>query len=152
MHLSSYLAYNYDIFVSKSVNSCKTTVGHQNDTSELDKCSLSTVYPSLSFEATETDASFDGLSPSSIAKRSSTFVDFVGIVVFQTSPAWPRMKTNTLRIEERRIRHPITMKAALAGNCRKQNPKATAPTFPPAPMIPDIDPVNLGLIYGTILR
>ena len=118
---------------------------YHSDASELDRRSLSTVC-SLSFEATETDAILDGLSPSLIAKLSSTFVDSVETVVFQTSPSWPGMKTNTLRIEEMRMRHPITMKAVLAANCRKQNPKATAPTFPPAPMIPDNDPVNLGLI------
>lgn len=98
---------------------------------------------------TEPEANL-GLSPCSMATLPTVFVVVfvvsVGTLVFQMRPLWPGMKTTTLRTEEKRMMKPIIMKAALEVICLKQNPNATAPTFPPAPMIPDIDPLNLGLM------
>lgn len=119
--------------------------------SDCDTCSLwSVLVVSLSLEATESEASLeDGVLPPS--STATVFAISPGTLVLQKSPDWPGMNTATLRTDEKRMMNPIIMKAACDVICRKQNPKATAPTFPPAPMIPDIDPLNLGLMYGTIL-
>ena len=49
-----------------------------------------------------------------------------------------------LKKDEENITMPIEIKAVFVSNSRKKSPKMTAPTLPPAPMIPDIEPVASG--------
>jgi hypothetical protein len=60
-------------------------------------------------------------------------------------------KTKILRNEDATIMIPMAKKARLAVIWRKQTPKRTEPTLPPAPTIPERDPVKGGFTYGTIL-
>ena len=55
------------------------------------------------------------------------------------------MMIKMLRMEEPTMIQPMVVKAENADIWRKQSPNATAPVFPPAPMIPEMDPVILGL-------
>ena len=47
---------------------------------------------------------------------------------------------------------PMNIKALFGSNSRKNSPKTTAPTLPPAPMIPEIEPVVRVFTYGTMLK
>ena len=47
---------------------------------------------------------------------------------------------------------PMIMKAFFGGSWRKHRLNATAPVLPPAPIMPEMDPVTGGSTYGTILH
>mmetsp|Transcript_46748 Transcript_46748/g.113939 ORF Transcript_46748/g.113939 Transcript_46748/m.113939 type:complete len:240 (-) Transcript_46748:1109-1828(-) len=80
--------------------------------------------------------------PDSLAGTAESFPKMI--------PACPLMIMKIDKTADPKMENPMMLKAFSYDNWRKPSPKQTAPVLPPAPTIPEIEPVAGGSTYGTI--